>query len=580
MSNKKTRIEFIYDVFTQQFDRALRKDKLITPDQTDEINKFVLNFEDTLDTINPLLRMRDNVMDISFVNFYIHLFSVEDLVKNTYQSTGLVKDAIFQYFLDHDPSHNKEYVSWFINLYADLCKERPQITQRNKTGERFVMPTIAREKLFFEDFGKIADAIETFDFIKKTKILTTEQRDINTYKTYHDFINTIKPYMLTDVDDDSNSVHTLSPSEIKCIQNMVNGESDAPLAELVYENEKWVIVITHDKESNGIFGKNTTWCTAGTRYSSMFDSYNKQGPLFVLIKKGFGSKKEIQDDPKVRLQFHFETNQYMDAEDRGIKISEFLGTNSDIKEFFRSYVIKAVRKKTINTNKDNTESIISLLSNLGYIDELIPILKESRAETLNLNETLLDLKVLSRIGEISSLKKLIISNCGLSEVPVGLKDLVNLKEIDLSGNKNLKEVPDFINDLVNLETLDFSNCDIQSNFDISRLKNLKLLIIDSNKKLNELPTGIENCKELLRISASCCDLVKITDVVLALPKLYMLDFHRNFNLMTVPETLTQLPALVALNLDKTSISQSANSVLKKYAISKPKMCSYVHYVEK
>ena len=578
MSDKKTRIEYVYDIFTQQYERSFKKDKLITPEQTDKINKFVLNFEDRLEIIKPLLTIHNNVMDMSFVNFYIHSFSVDELVKNTYKNTGLVKDAIFQYFLDHDPSHNKEYVSWFINLYAELCKDRPQITQFNKTGVNFTNSTVNAEKLFFEDFGKIADAIETFNLIKKTKILKTEQKDINSYKSYHDFINTIKPYTSSE-DDDSNSVHTLSLSEIKCIQNMVNDESEPPIAELVFESEKWVIVITHDKESNYIFGKNTTWCTAGTRHNTMFDNYNKQGPLFVLIKKGFGSRKAIQTDASVRIQFHFETNQFMDAQDKPIKISEFLINNKEIKEFFRSYVVKTVKKKSLSNNKTSTESIIDFLTKLGYIDELIPILRDAKAEVLNLRETAIEKDVLTKIGEIKTLKTLIMSDCGLTELPDGLRQLTHLVNLDISKNKKITSVPSFLNELVNLESLDMSWCNIDKEFDISDLTKLKLLVLDSNPNLNSLPKGFHNCKNLKRISASCCNLSEIPNIILTLPELYMLDFHKNENLSEVPETLTAMEKVIAVNLDKCNYSNNLHEILTKNAKAKAKKCSYVHYIE-
>jgi Leucine-rich repeat (LRR) protein len=360
---------------------------------------------------------------------------------------------------------------------------------------------------------------------------------------------------------------------------MVNGESEPPIAELVFESDKWVIIITHDKESNYIFGKNTTWCTAGTRYNTMFDNYNKQGPLFVLIKKGFGSRKAIQTDPSVRMQFHFETNQFMNAEDKPIKISEFLLNNKEIKEFFRSYVIKTVKKKSLSNTKFSTESIIDLLSKLGYVDELIPILRDAKAEVLNLKETALDKNVLMNIGEIKTLKTLIISDCGLTELPDGLRNLTDLVNLDISKNKKITSVPSFVNELVNLESLDMSWCDIHNDFDISNLTKLKFLVLDSNPNLNSLPKGFHNCKNLKRISASCCNLSEIPDIILTLSELYMLDFHKNENLSDVPETLTAMEKIIAVNLDKCNYPNKLHQILTKNAKAKVKKCSYVHYIE-
>lgn len=577
MYNKKTRIEYIYDIFTQQYERSLKKDKLIQPNQEAILKKYIITDETT--NLTELCKVPYNTIDISFVNFYIEMFGFDRLINSTYKDTGLVKDAIFQYFLDHDPSYNKEYVSWFINLYADLCKSRPQITQSNKTGDNFSKKTLVSEKLFFEDFGKISDALVTFDFIKKTKILNNDQKDINNYKTYHDFINTIKPYMVDDKDDESNSIHTLSPSEIKCIQNMVNGEENPPLAELVFESDKWVIVITHDKESNVIFGKNTTWCTAGTRYMNLFDNYNKQGPLFVMIKKGYGSRKAILKDPGVRLQFHFETNQYMDAEDKPIDMSDFLLKNKDIKEFFRPYIAKAVRKKMMSNDKGNLNYVIEFLTKLGYIDELIPILRDSKAEVLDLKEVSLGEDVINRIGEITTLKTLNLSDCKLTKFPDFLSKLTNLVNLNISKNKGITFIPEFINQLVNLENLDLSWCDIKDDFEIGGLTKLKYLLLDCNQKLEKLPNGFDKCKNLKRISASCCAIKEIPDSILTLPELFMLDFHQNPNLHILPDELTAMEKILAVNLDRCGLSIEKHETLKKHATSKKIKCTYVYYMK-
>lgn len=576
MNDKKSRIEFVYEIYTQQYNRSLKRDKLVRPEQTDILRKY-LSTDSSLEELSHILSNENNVIDLGFIKFFKELGSLGDILKNTYGDTGLIKDAIFQYFLDHDPTKNKEYVLWYINLYADLCNARPQITRINKSGERYSKSTLNHEKIFFEDFGKIADAIDTFNLIKKTKVLSTEQKDVNKYKNYHDFINMVKPYSYGDADDDSNKIHTLNPSEIKCIQNMVDGTSDHPLAELVYENDKWVVVITHDKESNAIFGKNTTWCTAGTRYGTMFDTYNKQGPLFVLVKKGYGSRKAIADNPLVRLQFHFETHQYMDATDKRINILEFLNTNRDIKEFFRTYVIKAVRKKSLA--KDSVNTIVEFLSTLGYMNELVAILRDSKVETLCLKNVAVDNNIISRLGEITTLKDLNLSGCELTQIPEGFKNLVNLTSLDVSKNKNLVYIPDFINDLVNLTVLDFSWCNIQNVFDVGGLSKLKTLILDSNPKLTKLPIGIDKCKQLKRISASCCDITEIPEDILSLSELFMLDLHKNENLTSVPEKITALEKIVAVNLDRCNYSNELHNILAKNAKSKPRLCAYYHTVE-
>ena len=194
-------------------------------------------------------------------------------------------------------------------------------------------------------------------------------------------------------------------------------------AELVFENSEWVIVITHDKEANVEFGKYTTWCTAGTRYGSMFDSYHGRGELFVLIKKGYGSKKAIKKDPAVRLQFHFEDGQYMNAEDRSININEFLFANKDIKRFFRGYIVKRVLPYRQKKNSNRQTDDIKYLLNLGFGDEIIKILKESKPEVVDFSGHKIETEYLEKIGEITSIKKLDLSDCGIDKLPDSIAEL-------------------------------------------------------------------------------------------------------------------------------------------------------------
>lgn len=576
---KKTRIEFVYDQFSQLYEKAIRKDKLLTPINSDKLLKLTSDGTAHLPKLPPI---KDNYIDITFFDYYTQTVN-NDLLINTYLDKGTFKDVIFQYFLDFDPTPNKEYISWFVKLYSDLIKDRPQINQINRTGTLFTKATIRKENFFFEDFGKIAEALETFAFIKKTAVLTTKQRDINQYDSYNSFIATVKPYMVSDKNDDSVDVHTLTHSEIKCIQNFVNKSTtlEAPMAELVLEEEDWLIIVTHNYQANTIFGKNTTWCTAGTKYGNSFENYHKQGSLFVLINKGHGSRKSIQTNPLVRLQFHFESEQFMDALDKPIDIGHFLSAHQSIKDYFRQYVVDVVQKGSINNYKNfDTERIISYLTKLGYIDQLIPILKDSKAQYLSLNNIILETSVVEALGEITSLKELSLIGSNLKEIPETFKNLVNLEKLDVSCNKGITELPKFINDLKGLVELDISNCNIKNGFDVSELTNLLLLLMDNNPELTQLPKNIYECKSLARITASCCNLEGLVDEIIYLNNLYMIDVHNNPNLTYVPVDLTKMEKLIACNLHQTNISDDVSDILGKNAIAKKIKCSFYGNKEK
>ena len=578
LENKKSRLDFVYEQFNKTIEKSIKKDKLLNIKNIELVNKFIPNLSNTGINSERDANLNDEYFDISFAYFV-------NTNSDIWCTGETFKDQLWNYFLQFDPSPNKEYIQWFVNLYSDLCKDRPQITRDNKTGDKFSDKTIRKETLFFEDFGKIAEALETFMFLKKTNVLSTSQKDINQYKTYHDFVNTIKPYAPGDDDDDNENVHTLTHSEIKSIQNYVdlktknaNSYKNAgiPLTELCFENKEWVVVITHNRESNKILGKNTTWCTAGTRYSDMFHSYYDKGPLFVLIKKGFGSKKHINKDASVRLQFHFETGNYMDANDRPINIQDFLNKNPEIKLYLANHIIKVVSDMG-KVDRTGTQKVVEFLTKLGYAEELIGILVKSQPEKLELVDFNLTEENVKEIGKITALKQLLLNNCNVCEIPESFTNLKNLKELSIIHDKKLKHIPDFISSLTNLVKIDFSNCNIQNNFDLLGLDNLEELNLDNNRELSQIPKNIDKCKKLCRLSLSKCDLKNLDDSILNLKRLFMLDLHYNKNLTHIPEKLTSLPELIACNLDNTNLPNHLKTALRDNATYKKEKCTVVIY---
>jgi hypothetical protein len=82
----------------------------------------------------------------------------------------------------------------------------------------------------------------------------------------------------------------------------------------IYEDENYLLLIPLTKEAANYYGKNTKWCTASNNNDdSMFEFYNKQGPLYIFIDK-------INNE---KYQFHFESNSFFNELDKPIK-SELL----------------------------------------------------------------------------------------------------------------------------------------------------------------------------------------------------------------------------------------------------------------
>ncbi|KAB2628000.1 disease resistance protein RGA3 [Pyrus ussuriensis x Pyrus communis] len=105
------------------------------------------------------------------------------------------------------------------------------------------------------------------------------------------------------------------------------------------------------------------------------------------------------------------------------------------------------------------------------------------------------------ILQLKCLRTLNLSDCGISEVPEEIGELIHLRHIDLSRNYGLKILPDSICELYNLYTLSLYGCDSLEKLpdNMGKLISLKHLYVEGCDKLKYLPKGILRLKKLKRI---------------------------------------------------------------------------------
>ena len=593
IESKLTRTEYLKEIFISDYQKAIKKNKMLLF-SGDDFKKFSTKLDSTqLNDANKLIksaktRYVDNgdemseYIDPAFFAFKLQMgLSMDDVKLKFY-------NLIFTHFYDNDPTPHKEYLSWLLNLYRDIVRKRkPFCIGKNKNleprlmqdGSFNTMVVGGDEYRFFEDLYKIKDYLVRFEFLKKTNIIKEEKKDINKYNTYDDLLKHIKPFMTAD--EGSDDVDTLDHKEMLAIQNQIEFEAnpksnkhiksgqDVARAKLMYEDDNFIIVYTVNKEANDIFGKYTTWCTAGNRYQNMFDTYDKQGYLFVLIEKGHGSKKAITKKPSARLQFNFESKQYMDADDRGIDIEFFLNKNEKIKNYFKDYIIKKVLPK-LQGYKEHIE----FLKKLGYRDELIEIYKKAQPEEIDLSGYAMNTNHLKEIGDIVSLKKLIVQDCNIKTLPDSWKRLTKLTHLDLSKNNSLCALPVWFHELQNLEVLKLNSCDLQSSFFVGGMSQLTNISVNFNTNLIKLPSGLSTLKKLLTLSLCNCNILEVDDEILGCQSLRLLDLHHNKKLNRLPLTLGRLPQLQGVAIDETNIS---NDDMKKINEAGLGLCKLIKY---
>jgi len=143
--------------------------------------------------------------------------------------------------------------------------------------------------------------------------------DISKVKTLGDLFTLVEKYY--------------SQSTNKNVFDLINVLDDNDY-DLLLSGDKWIIYKPKSEKGAAYLGTGTEWCTAWGPYSTNekyrdrknhFSSHSDRGPLYVILNR---------DDSDKKYQFHFETKQYMDRNDRKIDTGDFLESNPEVCKFF------------------------------------------------------------------------------------------------------------------------------------------------------------------------------------------------------------------------------------------------------
>lgn len=195
---------------------------------------------------------------------------VAAVMEDPEQQRKLALDAL-EMIEEADPSTNKKYTQWMARMYANGSE--PMIEDITST---------------------LADYMDKFHKLSVRKKLQPGDNDINRYKSAKQL------YLVMDRYEDP-----------------IDDDQSAGKAEKIYEDGDVTIIVPKDEAAACRYGRKTRWCTAALRGTNYFDSYNSQGPLYILLPK-----KPKRDGEKYQL--HFATAQYMDEDDSPVDIGQLL----------------------------------------------------------------------------------------------------------------------------------------------------------------------------------------------------------------------------------------------------------------
>ena len=227
-----------------------------------------------------------------------------------------------------DPTYNPEknvagmFSRWIIQMYWNsIVNEDKKIKYDDfikmypsgihpKTGQEIKEP-IMRPEIKDEDLYKVPGLLS--NYIKyKSKL-----KKINDYNSLGELSADISPLLRTGITASKAAEQSLTVIK----EAIVDGFN------VIFNNSHWLIGIPETYSSSAHFKKPITdWCTAYPEmYRHYMDDYG--GKYYILLNKKTGEL----------FQFHFESQQFMDKNDRRIDLNNFLKVYPDVNKFFQVY---------------------------------------------------------------------------------------------------------------------------------------------------------------------------------------------------------------------------------------------------
>ena len=230
-------------------------------------------------------------------------------------------DAIFKLFeSDIDPTPDHQYVPWLARVYA--------------AGD------------LFEDLSMSSDNLEDYHYLKQHNLLKPEHRDIMRFKSRTDLENIVDQY--------NNEIEKRSEAPDKA-KAAARGD-----AEVLLDTPALRIIQLNDETAAKYYGQGTRWCTAADKHN-MFDQYNDDGPLWVVLPKKPHHAGE-------KYQLHAQTASYMDEKDSPVGLDDMVGRFND--EQFAQFIadkVVSVRVFGSITHKELTALYNAMHSHLTEI---------------------------------------------------------------------------------------------------------------------------------------------------------------------------------------------------------------------
>ncbi len=228
-------------------------------------------------------KLKDLIMSYydKYGKSYPHVYPDQ---KGNETSDDIVPKLIRYIVLNVDPQSGT-YSEWIIKSLL------------NGTNVYYTLDRLGR---LAEDWYKVKDDLTIYHQYKrllKTKPNLEKFTDINKVRGFTSLMGIVDS--LTDDIDKEEAKNEIKLREKEVVK--------------LYDSPRFLILIPKTQEASCAYGRGTRWCTAATGSYNAFNSYNKQGPLYIIIDKNKDEK----------FQFHFQSEQFMDKDDNSVSFEDF-----------------------------------------------------------------------------------------------------------------------------------------------------------------------------------------------------------------------------------------------------------------
>jgi hypothetical protein len=222
------------------------------------------------------------------------------------QLSALFGQHLHNYFEPADPTPQKQYILWLLRMYT--------------SGEI---------KRLEDVLSAVKPVLAKFHEAKIRKKLPDHMRDINRYKSLTQFYRDVDSISLPE----------------KELTNKGNSE-------VYYEDGHVRIMYPKDEAAACYYGQQTKWCTAG-REHNMFDYYNKQGPMYIILPKHPRHNGE-------KYQIHFESGQFMNELDDAVSPDDLVDRFPTLTKAFAVESIQTLRGEFMSAKlKTRTKDLLA-----------------------------------------------------------------------------------------------------------------------------------------------------------------------------------------------------------------------------